>query len=136
MPEAVTDRRDRLPMLGMRDIAVGIDVRDVGHLVGAEPVLDMVHELLLERLVDLAKCMSERDQLFLGQHLAGKDEHAIAVARLDDGLLVIGAHRLAQVDIGRAGDELRVHRLECYAHDPLPLRQILRLRLSCKADPA
>ena len=93
MPEAIAQRVVAPAIVGLHDPALGIEVRDVGNCLVAEPALreGPAPGALVQAAVEP---LAERELLGVGEHLIAEDEHGV--------LVHAGADRRERVGIERA----------------------------------
>ncbi len=106
MPELVAEVEHPPAVIGAEQLAVEVDVRDVGHLLVLQPLLVDIHHAagLLQR----AERLAEGHLLVVVQLLVAEDEDGIAVHRPVDLGAEGRVRRLAQVDALDFGSEQRV----------------------------
>ena len=118
MPEAIAEAVHAAPVVGLQQIAVFIDVRDVAEGLVAEPAL-------LERGgprlgVQLAvEALREGDLLVVGEGLVAKNQHGVLVHAgpdLGERLRIVHPPEIDRADLG---GEVRMKLLEGQWH-PAP----------------
>ena len=119
VPQAIGQPVEPALAVGLEDLAVAVEVGDVGDLGAVEAMLDAGMPRLLGRRMDRAEMAGEIDLLLVGELLVAKDHDRVAVDRVLDGVAVGGLQRLREVDAGNLGDELRLGRLDGDAHNRL-----------------
>src|SRR6185312_73136 len=96
VPKLIGERANALRMARRYDIAVVIDVRDIGEMVGLEAML-AVGAHAAEAAIERPKPAGEGHLLVFVEILAAKHQHAVAIHRRFDGGRGGNVDRLAQI---------------------------------------
>ena len=119
VPEAIAERVHAPAVVGFQDLAVLVEVRDVGERLVPEAVLaeGAAPGLGVQLAVE---ALGERELLVVGERLIVEDQDGVLVHPRPDLGERLGIVDLAEVDRAHLGDEVRVELAEGQGHGREP----------------
>ena len=120
VPEAIAERVMAPAIVGLHDRAVGVEIRDVGDRLVAEPALreGAAPGTLVQPTVEP---FAERELLGVGERLIAEDENGVLVHAGADRGQRVGVEDAAKLDRARFAHEVPVEFAECQGHSLMRL---------------
>jgi hypothetical protein len=115
VPQPVAEPVHAAPIVGLQEVAVLVQVRDVAERLVPEAALSQGRRAR-PRVQRPVEALGEGDLLVVGERLIAEHEHGVLVhpfPKAREGLRVVDAPKLDRTDLG---DEVRMELVKCQRH--------------------